>query len=156
MDTMNTTAFRPNKGRYLVLPDPVKSQETKIEGSEYTIESSKDPHAKPSEGTVIAIGKECTEYTPGARVLYGRFSGYEQLFDGVNYLILAETEILGERLVTPFDYEPGGYVGLNLRPGQTLMEAYQEHRDANATGICDGNHRGPACSPQCWQNTPLL
>ena len=97
------SAFRPNKLRYLVLPDPVKSQETKIEGSEYTIDLAKDPHAKPSEGTIIAVGKDCTEYTPGAKVLYGKFSGYEQLFDGVNYLILAETEILGERLVTPFD-----------------------------------------------------
>src|ERR1700728_4829130 len=99
----NMTAFRPNKSRYLVLPDPITAQETKIEGSEYTIEAAKDIHAKPSEGTVIAKGKECTEYEPGAKVLYGKFSGYEQLFDGVNYLILAETEILGERLVTPFD-----------------------------------------------------
>lgn len=99
----NTTAFRPNKGRYLVLPNPVESLTTKIEGSEYTIESQKDIHAKPSEGTVVAKGKECTEYEPGAIVLYGKFSGYEQLFDGTNYLILAETEILGKRLVTPFD-----------------------------------------------------
>lgn len=99
----NTTAFRPNKGRYLILPDPVTAQKTKIEGSQYTIEASKDIHAKPSEGTVIAKGKDCTEYEPSAKVLYGKFSGYEQLFDGVNYLILAETEILGERLVTPFD-----------------------------------------------------
>lgn len=99
----NTTAFRPNKGRYLILPNLVESLTTKIEGSEYTIESQKDIHAKPSEGTVIAKGKDCTEYEPGAKVLYGKFSGYEQLFDGTNYLILAETEILGERLVTPFD-----------------------------------------------------
>ena len=108
MDDMNTTAFRPNRGRYLVFPDPVKSQETKIEGSEFTIESEKDIHAKPNEGTVVAKGKDCQEYEPGARVLYGKFSGYEQLFDGQNYLILAETEILGERLVTPFD-EPGSF-----------------------------------------------
>ena len=97
---MKTVNFRPNKGRYLVLPDPVEGEQTKIEGSEYVIEGQKDIHAKPSEGTVVAKGKECTEYEVGAKVLYGKFSGYEQLFDGVNYLILAETEILGERVVT--------------------------------------------------------
>ena len=61
------------------------------------------PFAPHDWGTVIAKGKDCEEYQPGAKVLYGKFSGYEQLFDGQNYLILAETEILGERLVTPFD-----------------------------------------------------
>ena len=97
---MKTVNFRPNKSRYLVLPDPVEGEQTKIEGSEYVIEGQKDIHAKPSEGTVVAKGKECTEYEVGAKVLYGKFSGYEQLFDGTNYLILAETEILGERVVT--------------------------------------------------------
>ena len=100
---MNTPAFRPNKGRYLILPEPVTGQETKIEGSEYTIDVAKDIHEKPSEGTVVAKGKDCTEYELQAKVLYGKYSGYEQLFDGTQYLILAETEILGERLVTPFD-----------------------------------------------------
>lgn len=130
----NTTAFRPNKGRYLVLPNPVESQTTKIEGSEYTIESQKDIHAKPSEGTVVAKGKDCTEYEPGAKVLYGKFSGYEQLFDGANYLILAETEILGERLVTPFDDD---YSKMPIGP------------------LCDGMHGGPACSTLCWHNQPM-
>jgi len=103
----NTVAFRPNKLRYLVLPDEVKGHETKIEGSEYTIEAAKDIHAKPSEGTVVAKGKECTEYDLGAKVLYGKFSGYDQAFDGTDYLILAETEILGELVViTPFEDVP--------------------------------------------------
>lgn len=127
MGAMNKTAFRPNKGRYLVLPDPVVGQETKIEGSEYTIEAARDIHEKPAEGTVIAKGKKCTEYEPGAKVLFGKYSGYEQLFDGTNYLILAETEILGERLVTPFD-EPT---------------------------LCDGEHRWPSCGPECWINQSL-
>lgn len=109
---MNNPGFHPNKGRYLVLPDEVKGQETKVEGSEYTIDVAKDPHEKPSEGIVIAVGKDCTEFELGAKVLYGKFSGYEQLFDGVNYLILAETEILGERLVTPFDDEPSLPLGV--------------------------------------------
>jgi chaperonin GroES len=103
MDDMNNPGFRPNKGRYLILPAEVKGQETKIEGSEYTIDTPRDIHEKPSEGTVVARGNECTEFAVGDRVLYGKYSGYEQLFDGKNYLILAETEILGERLITPFD-----------------------------------------------------
>lgn len=123
----NTTAFRPNKGKYLVLPTAIEAQTTKIEGSEYTIESQKSIHEKPAEGTVAAKGKECGEYELGATVLFGKYSGYEQLFDGTQYLILAETEILGERLVTPFDYEP-----------------------------CDGDHAMPPCSdPQCWNNVPV-
>ena len=129
----NTTAFRPNKGRYLVLPNPVESQTTKIEGSQYTIESQKDIHAKPSEGTVVAKGKDCTEYEPGARVLYGKFSGYEQLFDGTNYLILAETEILGERLVTPFD---GEFVAPFVS-NESLECAFCHDRATTATQTCD-------------------
>ena len=122
----NTTAFRPNKGRYLVLPSPVEAQTTKIEGSEYEIESQKNIHEKPAEGTVVAKGKDCTEYEPGAVVLFGKFSGYEQTFDGQNYLILAETEILGERLVTPFDDEPGATTEITVRRGQSLKEAVEE------------------------------
>jgi co-chaperonin GroES (HSP10) len=102
----NTTAFRPNKGRYLILPTAVEAQTTKIEGGDYTIENQKNIHEKPAEGRVVAKGKDCTEYEPGAIVLFGKYSGYEQLFDGTQYLILAETEILGERLATPFDDEP--------------------------------------------------
>jgi co-chaperonin GroES (HSP10) len=128
MEPMNKTAFRPNKKRYLVQPDPVVAQETKIEGSQYTIDVARDIHEKPSEGTVIAKGKDCTEYEIGAKCLYGKFSGYEQLFDGTQYLILAETEILGERLVTPFD-EPERLVAVTPRTGQTVADAYREMKE---------------------------
>ena len=128
MDDMNNPGFRPNKGRYLILPAEVKGQETKIEGSEYTVTAARDIHEKPSEGTVVARGNECTEFAVGDRVLYGKYSGYEQLFDGKNYLILAETEILGERLITPFD-GPGSYVEVTPRPGQTVAEAYREMKE---------------------------
>lgn len=137
----NTTAFRPNKGRYLVLPDDVKGQETKIEGSEYTIESAKDIHSRPAEGTVIAKGKECAEYEPGVKVLFGKYSGYPQQFDGVEYLILAETEILGERLVTPFD--------------EVVYPASLGYHGKIAEALCDGKHDGPACHELCWINQPL-
>jgi co-chaperonin GroES (HSP10) len=100
---MHNPGFRPNKLRYLVLPTAITAQETKVEGSQYSIETAKDPHEKPSQGTVVALGKDCSEFQLGAIVLYGRYSGYEQHFDGNDYLILAETELLGEMLVTPFD-----------------------------------------------------
>ena len=116
MGTMkNTPAFRPNKERYLILPTEIKGQETKIEGSEYTIESQKSIHEKPAEGTVVAKGKGCTEYEMGAVVLFGKYSGYEQVLDDVPYLILAESEILGERLVTPFDEPEVNLMPINLR-----------------------------------------
>lgn len=133
MEPMNSPAFRPNKLRYLVLPDEVKGQETKVEGSIYTIDKPKDPHEKPSEGTVVAKGNNCTEFSPGAKVLYGKYSGYEQLFDGVNYLILAETEILGERIVTPFD--DGSFTPVTLRDRQTVREATEKKYEKRLKSI---------------------
>lgn len=147
----NTTAFRPNKGRYLVLPTALEALTTKIEGSEYTIESQKSIHEKPAEGTVVAKGKECMEYENGAVVLFGKYSGYEQVFDGVNYLILADTEILGERLVTPFD-EP-------RHPEQEEFDALLrsgQPKFAHDPDFCDGKHSGPPCHPSlCWMKNPL-
>jgi chaperonin GroES len=129
---MNNPGFRPNRQRYLVLPTEIKGQETKIEGSEYTIESAKDPHEKPAEGTVVAVGKDCTEFKPGDTVVYGKYSGYEQHLDGVNYLILAESEILGERLVTPFDDEKYGKVTLGALPEGKSFEQYVQEEQEKA------------------------
>jgi co-chaperonin GroES (HSP10) len=98
---MNTPAFRPNRFRYLVLPDEIEAKSTQI--GDYRIEEGKDIHQQPSEGTVVAIGRDCIEYQVGAKVLFGKYSGYEQVFDGNRYKILQESEILGERIVTPFD-----------------------------------------------------
>jgi len=100
---MHNPGFRPHSTRYLILPDEIKGQETKVEGSEYTIDTAKDPHEKPSEGTVVARGSDCHEFDLGDKVLYGKYSGYEQHFEGVDYYILSESEVLGARIVTPFD-----------------------------------------------------
>ena len=94
---MEKPAFRPLGDRYLVLPNPV---EEKVEDlGEYQITEKKDEHEKPSEGIVIVAGNKCTELEPGAIVFYGKYSGYEQDFDGKTYLVLRESEILGERLI---------------------------------------------------------
>lgn len=100
-EDMNSVAFRPFGARYLVLPDEIKGEETQV--GEYTVSAEKDIHAKPSEGTVVARGRACFEAEIGCKVLYGKFSGYEQTFDGIKYVVLQESELLGEHLVTPFD-----------------------------------------------------
>jgi chaperonin GroES len=59
---------------------------------------------KPSEGEVIAVGPggrdETGKITPidlkvGDRVLFGKWSGTEVKLDGVEYLIMKESDIMG-------------------------------------------------------------
>jgi co-chaperonin GroES (HSP10) len=103
---MSTTpAFRPFGSRYLVLPVELKGKTIQIEDAPL-IETQSDPLQKAVEGTVIAAGRDCKEAVEGTRVLFGQYSGYPQTLDGVEYLILAESELLGEKLLTPFDSEP--------------------------------------------------
>lgn len=55
---------------------------------------------KPSKGTVMAVGNGKTESGDdltvklGDVVLYGKFAGTEVEYEGVNYLIMKESEIL--------------------------------------------------------------
>ena len=94
-------AFRPLGNRYLVLPDESKAEETTV--GEYTVSRDKDHHKKSSSGTVIARGKGCTELNVRDRISFGQYNGYAQSVEGVEYLILQESEILGELVATPFD-----------------------------------------------------
>ena len=59
---------------------------------------------KPSQGEIIAVGPggrdEAGKLTPidvkpGDRVLFGKWSGTEVKIDGVEYLIMKETDIMG-------------------------------------------------------------
>lgn len=59
---------------------------------------------KPIEGTVVAVGPGKTsddgklikpEVKVGDRVLYGKYSGTEVTIDGVEYLIMRESDIFG-------------------------------------------------------------
>jgi chaperonin GroES len=59
---------------------------------------------KPSQGEIIAVGPggrdENGELTPidlkvGDRVLFGKWSGTEVKLDGVDYLIMKESDIMG-------------------------------------------------------------
>ena len=107
---MNKPAFRPLGARYLVLPDEVKGEETQV--GEFTVSREKDIHNKSQSGTVVAVGKGCTELKENDHVAYGQYSGYEKKIEGKNYVILQESEILGEILVTPFDEEPSLPLGM--------------------------------------------
>lgn len=108
VEGMNTVAFTPNGLRYLVLPDPIEAKSETI--GEITISQQADVHQKASEGTVVAVGDglDSVQYRPckykvGDKVIYGKYAGYEHPFDGVEYKVLGEAEILGKRIVTPFD-----------------------------------------------------
>jgi chaperonin GroES len=66
--------------------------------------ASSCPKEKPQEGEVIAVGPggrdQSGKLTPidvkvGNRVLFGKWSGTEIKLDGVEYLIMKETDILG-------------------------------------------------------------
>ena len=59
---------------------------------------------KPSEGAVIAVGPGCRDEAgklipidlkTGDRVLFGKWSGTEVKIDGVEYLIMKESDIMG-------------------------------------------------------------
>ena len=98
---MNTPLFRPFANRYLVLPDPIEDESQTI-GS-VTVSRQKDPNKEAVSGTVVARGKSCTELKVGEKAAFGKFAGYDITLDGVDYKIFLETELFGERLVTPFD-----------------------------------------------------
>ena len=101
---MKTPAFRPGGNRYLVLPDSIGEDSETIGG--VTLSIPKDPNKQAIEGTVVACGKSCADYELGDKVMYGQFSGYDLKLDGTDYKVLAENELLGQHLTTPYDNEP--------------------------------------------------
>jgi chaperonin GroES len=98
---MNAPLFRPFANKYLVLPDPIEDQSETI--GRITLTVPKDPNKQAVEGKVVARGKSCTELQVGEKAVYGKFAGYDLNLDGVDYKVLGEGEIFGERVSTPFD-----------------------------------------------------
>ena len=90
--------FRPLHDRVVVTRiDP----ETKTSGGIIIPDTAKE---KPTEGEVIAVGPggrdESGKLIPidlknGDRVLFGKWSGTEVKIDGVEYLIMKESDIMG-------------------------------------------------------------
>lgn len=85
--------FKPLADRVLVEP---KAAESQTDSGIYIPDSAKE---KPQRGTVVAVGNGTKDHDmsvkEGDTVLYGKFSGTELKFDGKDYLIMKENEILG-------------------------------------------------------------
>jgi chaperonin GroES len=84
-------SFQPLGNRVLVK----REEQTNTTASGIIIpDSAKE---KPSEGKVIAVGKDALDYgiSEGDIVVFAKFSGLEITVDGTEYLILVSKEILG-------------------------------------------------------------
>jgi chaperonin GroES len=85
--------FRPLADRVLI--EPTKA-ETKTASGIIIPDTAKE---KPQEGIVIASGDgkvdEPMTVKVGDKVLYGKYAGSELKFDGKDYLIVKESDILG-------------------------------------------------------------
>ncbi|MFN8298552.1 MAG: co-chaperone GroES [Chitinophagales bacterium] len=88
---MADVKITPLADRVLVKP---AEAETKTAGGIIIPDSAKE---KPQRGTVIAVGPgkkdEPTTVKKGDNVLYGKYSGTEIQVDGVDYLIMKESDI---------------------------------------------------------------
>ncbi len=77
-----------------VLVEPQKA-ETKTASGIIIPDSAKE---KPQKGTVVAVGKGKKDHDmtvkKGDTVLYGKYSGTELKFEGTDYLIMREDDIL--------------------------------------------------------------
>ena len=90
--------FRPLHDRVVVRR---VEQESKTAGGIIIPDTAKE---KPQEGEVIAVGPgarddsgkvQPLDVKAGDRVLFGKWSGTEVKIDGVDYLIMKESDLLG-------------------------------------------------------------
>jgi len=90
--------FRPLHDRVLVKRI---DEEEKTSGGIIIPDTAKE---KPSEGEVVAVGpggrdedgkRVEMDVTIGDRILFGKWSGTEVKVDGVDYLIMKESDIMG-------------------------------------------------------------
>ncbi|MCH7785310.1 MAG: co-chaperone GroES [Bacteroidetes bacterium] len=84
--------IQPLSDRVMVEP---QEAETKTSSGIYIPDSAKE---KPQQGKIIAVGKGKKDHKMtvkvGDLVLYGKYSGTELKFDGKDYLIMREDDIL--------------------------------------------------------------
>ena len=77
-----------------VLIEPVAA-ETQTASGIFIPDTAKE---KPQKGTVVAVGSGTKEHTmtvkTGDTVLYGKYAGTDLKFDGKDYLIMREDDIL--------------------------------------------------------------
>jgi chaperonin GroES len=93
-----TMRFRPLHDRVVVKR---VEQETKTAGGIIIPDTAKE---KPMEGEIIAVGPGARDESgkvvaldvkAGDRILFGKWSGTEVKLDGVEYLIMKESDIMG-------------------------------------------------------------
>nr|OQX98298.1 MAG: co-chaperone GroES [Erwiniaceae bacterium 4572_131] len=89
--------LRPLGNRVLLIPEQAAE---KTAGGIFLPDTAKE---KPQKGSIVAVGagsvKENGERTPmelkvGDNVLYGKYSGTEITYEGENYLIMQESDIM--------------------------------------------------------------
>ena len=84
--------IQPLSDRVIVEP---QEAETKTASGIYIPDSAKE---KPQQGKVVAVGKGKKDHEMtvkvGDTVLYGKYSGTELKFEGADYLIMREDDIL--------------------------------------------------------------
>lgn len=87
-----TLKIQPLSDRVLVEP---QEAETKTASGLYIPDSAKE---KPQQGKVVAVGKGKKDHNMtvkvGDIVLYGKYSGSELKYEGNDYLIMREEDIL--------------------------------------------------------------
>jgi len=89
---MTKVKIKPLADRVLVEPAPA---EEKTAAGIIIPDTAKE---KPQKGTVVAVGPgkkdEPMTVSVGDNVLYGKYAGTEITIDGVNYLIMRESDIV--------------------------------------------------------------
>ena len=77
-----------------VLIEPAKAETTTVSG----IIIPDTAQEKPQKGIVIAVGNGTKDHEMsvknGDRVLYGKYSGTELKFEGTDYLMMRESDLL--------------------------------------------------------------
>ena len=89
---MTNLSIKPLADRVLVEP---AAAEEKTAGGIIIPDTAKE---KPQKGTVVAVGPgkkdEPMTVKPGDKVLYGKYAGTELNFDGKDYMIMRESDIV--------------------------------------------------------------
>jgi chaperonin GroES len=89
---MAKVKIKPLADRVLVEPAPA---EEKTAAGIIIPDTAKE---KPQKGTIVAVGPgkkdEPMTVKVGDQVLYGKYAGTELTIDGVNYLIMRESDIV--------------------------------------------------------------
>ncbi len=89
---MKKLSIKPLADRVLVEP---AAAETKTSSGIIIPDTAKE---KPQKGTIVAVGKGTKDnpvtVSVGDSVLYGKYAGTELQHEGVDYLIMKESDIL--------------------------------------------------------------